>query len=141
MSLLTISGEEEAEVNHITRKGMEGVIRVLYIRRFDKHIFTYHGNGQVFMNDIPLSSDMFYAWQHSSVLKGPLFLPVYYSNLLAVFNKNEHKEVIHLAGRDIDLHLRTAITGCITSLSISNPDSLLPLWAGAGSGSRHCWES
>ena len=100
------------------------------------------------MNDIPLSSDMFYAWQHSSVLKGPLFLPVYYSNLLAVFNKNEHKEVIHLAGRNKDLiilekeiHLRTAITGCITSLSISNPDSLLPLWAGAGSGSRHCWES
>lgn len=43
------------------------------------------------MNDIPLSSDMFYAWQHSSVLKGPLFLPVYYSNLLAVFNKNERK--------------------------------------------------
>mgnify|MGYP006889427563 CR=1 FL=1 len=25
LSLLTISGEEEAEVNHITRKGMEGV--------------------------------------------------------------------------------------------------------------------
>ena len=81
LSLLTISGEEEAEVNHITRKGMEGFIRVLYIRRFDKHIFTYHGNGQVFMNDIPLSSDMFYAWQHSSVLKGPLFLPVYYSTV------------------------------------------------------------
>ena len=96
LSLLTISGEDEADANHITRKGMEGFIRVLYIRRFDKHIFTYHGSGQVFMNDIPLSSDMFYAWQHSSVLKGPLFLPVYYSNLLAVFNKNEQKQVIPL---------------------------------------------
>ena len=141
LSLLTISGEEEAEVNHITRKGMEGFIRVLYIRRFDKHIFTYHGNGQVFMNDIPLSSDMFYAWQHSSVLKGPLFLPVYYSNLLAVLIKTNTRRSFIWPDVILILHLRTAITGCITSLSISNPDSLLPLWAGAGSGSRHCWES
>ena len=79
-SILTISEEENITENHIIRKGMEGSIRVWYIRRFDKLIFTYHGNGLVFMNDIPLSSDMFYAWQRSSVLKGPLFLPVYYSD-------------------------------------------------------------
>ena len=67
---------------------MDGFIRVLFIRRFDKQIFTYYGSGVVFMNDIPLSPGIFYAWQHSSVLKGPLFLPVYYSDLLTVYNKN-----------------------------------------------------
>lgn len=134
LSLLTISGEEEAEVNHITRKGMEGVIRVLYIRRFDKHIFTYHGNGQVFMNDIPLSSDMFYAWQHSSVLKGPLFLPVYYSNLLAVFNKNEHKEVIHLAGRDIDFTFKNSHNGLHNFSFNLESGQLVAIMGGSGVG-------
>ena len=33
-SLLTISGEEETDGNHIRRKGMEGMIRVFFIRRF-----------------------------------------------------------------------------------------------------------
>jgi ABC transport system ATP-binding/permease protein len=134
LSLLTISGEEEAEVNHITRKGMEGFIRVLYIRRFDKHIFTYHGNGQVFMNDIPLSSDMFYAWQHSSVLKGPLFLPVYYSNLLAVFNKNEHKEVIHLAGRDIDFTFKNSHNGLHNFSFNLESGQLVAIMGGSGVG-------
>lgn len=141
LSLLTISGEDEADANHITRKGMEGFIRVLYIRRFDKHIFTYHGSGQVFMNDIPLSSDMFYAWQHSSVLKGPLFLPVYYSNLLAVFNKSEHKEVIRLDGRDIDFTFKNSYNGLHNFSFNLESGQLVAIMGGAGLGSRLCWES
>ena len=93
------------------------------------------------MNDIPLSSDMFYAWQHSGVLKGPLFLPVYYSNLLAVFNKNEHKEVIHLAGRDIDFTFKNSHNGLHNFSFNLDPDSLSPLWVGVGLESRLCWES
>ena len=134
LSLLTISGEDEADANHITRKGMEGFIRVLYIRRFDKHIFTYHGSGQVFMNDIPLSSDMFYAWQHSSVLKGPLFLPVYYSNLLAVFNKNEHKEVIRLDGRDIDFTFKNSYNGLHNFSFNLESGQLVAIMGGSGVG-------
>ena len=100
LSLLTISGEEEAEVNHITRKGMEGFIRVLYIRRFDK----------------------------------PLFLPVYYSNLLAVFNKNEHKEVIHLAGRDIDFTFKNSHNGLHNFSFNLESGQLVAIMGGSGVG-------
>lgn len=133
-SLLTISGEEEATGNHIVRKGMEGFIRVFFIRRFDKQIFTYHGSGQVFMNDIPLSPNMFYAWQHSSVLKGPLFLPVYYSDLLTVFNKNERKEVIHLAGRDIDFTFKNSHNGLHNFSFNLESGQLVAIMGGSGVG-------
>lgn len=133
-SLLTISGEEKADGNHITRKGMEGFVRVFFIRRFDKQIFTYHGNGQVFMNDIPLSPDMFYTWQHSSVLKGPLFLPIYYSDLLNVFNKNEHLNIIRLAGRDIDFTFKNSRNG-LHDLSFDlESGQLVAIMGGSGVG-------
>ena len=133
-SLLTISGNESDEERHITRKGMEGLIRVFYIRRFDKQIFTYHGSGQVFMNDLPLASDMFYAWQHSSVLKGPHFLPVYYSDLLTVYNKNEHKETIYLSGRDINFTFKNSPNG-LHNLSFNlESGQLVAIMGGSGVG-------
>lgn len=133
-SLLVISGEEEAEGNHIIRKGMEGFIRVLFIRRFDKQIFTYHGGGLVFMNDIPLAPYMFYAWQHSSVLKGPLFLPVYYSDLLTVFNKNERKETIYLSGRDIEFCFKNSTNGLHNFSFNLESGQLVAIMGGSGVG-------
>lgn len=133
-SILTISGEEDETANHIARKGMEGSIRVLFIRRFDKQIFTYHGGGLVFMNDIPLAPHIFYAWQHSSVLKGPLFLPVYYSDLLTVFNKNEQKKTIYLAGRDIDFTFNNSGNG-LHHLSFNlESGQLVAIMGGSGVG-------
>ena len=65
----------------------------------------------VFMNDIPLTSGIFYGWQRSSVIKSPLFLPVYYSDVLDVFNQNEHKERILLTGRDIEFSFKNSENG------------------------------
>ena len=133
-SLLTISGEDAAIGNHITRKGMDGFIRVLFIRRFDKQIFTYYGSGVVFMNDIPLSSGIFYAWQHSSVLKGPLFLPVYYSDLLTVYNKNERKEAIFLNGRDLNFTFKNSTNGLHNFSFNLESGQLVAIMGGSGVG-------
>lgn len=133
-SLLTISGDETVEENHITRKGMEGFIRVFFIRRFDKQIFTYYGSGVVFMNDIPLSPGIFYAWQHSSVLKGPLFAPVYYSDLLTVYNKNERKETIFLAGRDLNFTFKNSINGLHNFSFNLESGQLVAIMGGSGVG-------
>lgn len=133
-SLLTISGEDAAIGNHITRKGMDGFIRVLFIRRFDKQIFTYYGSGVVFMNDIPLSPGIFYAWQHSSVLKGPLFLPVYYSDLVTVYNKNERKEAIFLNGRDLNFTFKNSTNGLHNFSFNLESGQLVAIMGGSGVG-------
>ena len=133
-SLLTISGEDAAIGNRITRKGMDGFIRVLFIRRFDKQIFTYYGSGVVFMNDIPLSPGIFYAWQHSSVLKGPLFLPVYYSDLLTVYNKNERKEAIFLNGRDLNFTFKNSTNGLHNFSFNLESGQLVAIMGGSGVG-------
>lgn len=133
-SLLVISREETTVENHITRKGMDGFIRVLFIRRFDKQIFTYYGSGVVFMNDIPLSPGIFYAWQHSSVLKGPLFLPVYYSDLLTIHNKNERRETISLAGRELNFTFKNSSNGLHNFSFNLESGQLVAIMGGSGVG-------
>jgi ABC-type multidrug transport system ATPase subunit len=99
-SILTLSGEEENRPD-IRREGMEGRIRVWLIGRFGRYLFTYQGEGMIFMNDIPVAAGMFYTWQHSSVVKGPHFRPVYFSDLQAVFHKDKQQDHVFLSGRDV----------------------------------------
>jgi len=134
-SLLTIDGKKDTEdLNHITREGMEGHVTVLFIKRFDKYIFTYRGRGLVFMNDIPLASEIFYAWQHSSVLKSPLFRPVYHSDLQDIFNKKEKREIVSLAGRDIEFTFKNSINGLHNFSFDLESGQMVAIMGGSGVG-------
>ncbi|MDH6359100.1 ATP-binding cassette domain-containing protein [Parabacteroides sp. PF5-9] len=133
-SLLKIDAQEGGSEHHITREGVSGYVIVFFIKRFDLFIFTFHGEGQVFMNDIPLTSGMFYTWQSSSVLKSPLFLPVYYSNLQAIFNKNEHRQTVHLAGRDIQFTFPKSTNGLHNFSFDLESGQLVAIMGGSGVG-------
>lgn len=133
-SILTISAEPSDNENHICHKGLEGEIRVLLIHHYDRLVFTYHGSGQVFMNDIPVTSGIFYSWQRSSVIKSPLFLPVYYSDLLDVFNRNEHKEFIQLTGRDIEFSFKNSESGLHNFSFNLESGQLVAIMGGSGVG-------
>ena len=133
--ILTISNDPLSNNdNHIQRKGLEGEIRVLQLSGFDRLIFTYYGNSQVFMNDIPATAGIFYSWQRSSVIKSPLFLPVYYSDVQEAFNRNEHNERIVLAGRDIDFHFKNSENGLHNFSFNLESGQLVAIMGGSGVG-------
>ncbi|MEO3240157.1 ATP-binding cassette domain-containing protein, partial [Parabacteroides distasonis] len=134
-SILTINADDsDKDVNHIYRRGLEGEIRVLRLTRFDRMVFIYQGSGRVFMNDIPLTSGIFYGWQRSSVIKSPLFLPVYYSDVLDVFNQNEHKERILLTGRDIEFSFKNSENGMHNFSFNLESGQLVAIMGGSGVG-------
>ena len=134
-SILTINADDsDKDINHIYRRGLEGEIRVLRLTRFDRMVFIYQGSGRVFMNDIPLTSGIFYGWQRSSVIKSPLFLPVYYSDVLDVFNQNEHKERILLTGRDIEFSFKNSENGMHNFSFNLESGQLVAIMGGSGVG-------
>ncbi|MDH6343119.1 ABC-type multidrug transport system ATPase subunit [Parabacteroides sp. PFB2-12] len=134
-ALLLIDGKESSSrENHLYREGLEGHFLVYFIKRFDTYIFTYYGHELVFMNDIPLTPHMFYAWQHSSVVKGPLFLPVYHSDLQAVFNTKEKKEVVHLAGREVEFCFQNSSNGLHNFSFDLRSGQLVAIMGGSGVG-------
>ncbi|MCD7976962.1 MAG: ATP-binding cassette domain-containing protein [Tannerellaceae bacterium] len=133
-ALLVIDSNPEERENHIYREGLEGFIRVFYLRRFDKILFTYHGDSSVFMDDNPIAPDIFYSWQYSSVIKGPLLRPVYYSNLIAVFNKNEQQEKVCLTGVDVDFTFPNSHNGIHNFSFQLETGQLVAIMGGSGVG-------
>ncbi|MDR2498765.1 MAG: ATP-binding cassette domain-containing protein [Tannerellaceae bacterium] len=135
-SILTISGDETHESTcFIRREGMEGCILVWYISRFDRYLFAYRGSGIVYMNDLPVSPGIFYSWQHSSVVKGPRFLPIYFSNVQAVFNQDRRNESVRLSGRDIEFSFPGAGAPGIHNFSFDlESGQLVAIMGGSGVG-------
>lgn len=133
-ALLQIDGNWEEKPRHISRKGLEGTIRVLLLRSFDRLVFTYHGNSQIFINDIPATSDIFYSWQRSSVIKSPHFHPIYYSDVMEVFNQNEKKGRIQLAGRDINFRFPNSENGMHNFSFNLESGQLVAIMGGSGVG-------
>lgn len=60
-NLLVIDNKETEKTNHIYRKGLDGEIRVLQFPQYDRTVFAYEGNSQIFMNNIPLTAGIFYS--------------------------------------------------------------------------------
>lgn len=133
-SILAINAQPSEKENHIYRKELEGEIRVLLLEKYDRLVFTYYGNGAAFMNDIPLTSGIFYSWQRSSVIKSPLFLPVYYSDVLDVFNRNEHNERILLSGRDLNFRFKNSENGMHNFSFDLESGQLVAIMGGSGTG-------
>jgi ABC-type multidrug transport system ATPase subunit len=132
-SILTISGEDLGDMS-IRREGLEGAIYVWRISRFDRYLFSCHGNGLVYMNDIPVVPRIFYSWQHSGVLKGPRFTPVYFSNLLSVLNRDRREDTVHLCGRDIDFSFPGSASGIHGFTFDLESGQLVAVMGGSGVG-------
>jgi ABC-type multidrug transport system ATPase subunit len=133
-SILTVSAEEAESPNHIRREGMEGQIHVWLIRRFGKYLFTYRGGGMIFMNDIPVLPGIFYGWQHSSVVKGRHFMPVYFSDLQAVFNKYKRQDHVYLSGRDLRFSFHNSAAGLHNFSFDLESGQLVAIMGGSGVG-------
>ncbi|MDR2119111.1 MAG: ATP-binding cassette domain-containing protein [Tannerellaceae bacterium] len=133
-SILTIGAEEKDSGLHIRREGMEGEISVWRIGRFGRYLLTYRGSGTVFMNDIPLTPGIFYTWQHSSVVKGPHFLPVYFSDPAAVFNRDTERDRIFLSGRDIHFTFGNSTSGLHNFSFDLESGQLVAIMGGSGVG-------
>jgi ABC-type multidrug transport system ATPase subunit len=133
-SILTISDEAAENANHIRREGLEGDIHVWLIRRFEKYLFTYRGRGMIFMNDIPALPGIFYNWQHSSVVKGPHFLPVYFSDLQAVFNQYQRQDRVFLAGRGLRFAFGNSTAGLHNFSFDLESGQLVAIMGGSGVG-------
>ena len=132
--ILVIDNQEKEQSNHIYRKGLEGEIRVLQFPQFDRTVFTYEGSGQIFMNNIPLTTGIFYSWQRSSVIKSPHFLPIYYSDVIDTFNKNEHKARIFLTGRAINFRFKNSENGMHNFSFNLESGQLVAIMGGSGVG-------
>ena len=123
---------ENVKLHHI--KGLDGVLKTLYDRTTGELIFTYLGNGNVMINDVPVLAGTYQVWQQSSVLKTNGH-PVYYSSIISAYNKDsDETRSVEFCGRNINYRFPNSDNGMHDlSFTLRNGE-FLAVMGGSGTG-------
>lgn len=120
-------------------EGFDGQLKTLWTPEDGIMVFTYTGNDQVTLNDVPVLPGAYQVWLQSSVLKSRTGSPVYYSSILAAYDKDEEqnnraKQRVVFCGRDINFRFPNSDNGMHNLSFTLHSGELLAIMGGSGTG-------
>jgi ABC-type multidrug transport system ATPase subunit len=118
-------------------EGFDGQLKTLLNPDSGTLVFTYNGNDKVLLNDVPVLAGAYQVLLQSSVLKGKNSSPVYYSTILAAYNKNDsegERQSVEFCGRDINFRFPGSDNGMHNLSFTLHSGELLAIMGGSGTG-------
>ena len=118
----------------------KGILKTLRIPSDNLLLFTYEGPDTILMNDVPVFSGIFQVWQQSGVLKNSgynagTFKPLYYSNIIAMYEDKQSAEKVELCGRNIEFRFSNAPETGMHNFSFNlESGQLVAIMGGSGVG-------
>ena len=130
-----VNGQETELVKLHRLEGFEGVLKTLYDTETGLLLFSYAGKDKVLLNDIPILPGAYQVWLQSSVLKSASGKPVYYSSIIACYQKEQDTaQAVTFCGRDINFRFPNSDNGMHDlSFTLRNGE-LLAIMGGSGTG-------
>ena len=133
-----VSNKASDHVMLLQPEGFDGQLKTLMMPTTGTLIFTYNGDDRVLLNDVPVLSGAYQVWLQSSVLKGNNGHPVYYSTILAEYNKKngseENSQQVEFSGRDINFRFPNSDNGMHDLNFTLHSGELLAIMGGSGTG-------
>ena len=124
---------ELVKLHHL--EGFEGVLKTLYDTETGLLLFSYDGNDKVLLNDIPILPGAYQVWLQSSVLKSASGKPVYYSSIIACYQKeHDTTQAVNFCGRDINFRFPNSDNGMHDLSFTLHNGELLAIMGGSGTG-------
>lgn len=129
---------EDKESDHVSiqrYEGLDGYLTVLWLHTFNKMVFTYHGNDELLMDDVPVLHGVYLTWTQSGVLKvRKSGLHIYYSTAFQAYANEQHTQAIDFCGRDINFRFPNSDNG-MHDLSFNlHSGELIAIMGGSGTG-------
>jgi len=134
-----VSNKASDHVLLLQPEGFDGQLKTLLLPTTGTLIFTYNGDDKVLLNDVPVLPGAYLVWLQSSVLKGKNGHPVYYSSVLAEYNKKngkgeEDSQQVAFCGRDINFRFPNSDNGMHNLNFTLHSGELLAIMGGSGTG-------
>lgn len=111
-----------------------GEIKTLFLESENILVFTYMGEDEVLMNDIPVLPGIFQVWQQSGVLKSHYGAPLYYSSMMASYMQGRQNQSVTFQGRGIEFRFPNSDNGMHSLDFDMHSGELLAIMGGSGTG-------
>ena len=134
-----VNNKPSEHVMLLQPEGFDGQLKTLLTPTTGTLIFTYNGEDMALLNDVPVLPGAYQVWLQSSVLKGKNGHPIYYSSILAEYNKKngkdeESNQQVEFCGRNINFRFPNSDNGMHNLNFTLHSGELLAIMGGSGTG-------
>ncbi len=77
------------KVKHIYKKSLNGQIRIFSVDKTNMYLVRYLGEAELFLNGQIIHKDKVYVFTQGAAIRGKKMLPVYYSDIVGIFNLDD----------------------------------------------------
>jgi ABC-type multidrug transport system ATPase subunit len=119
---------------HLTAKGLDGYIRILRLPTVNLHFIKYKGDGRYNVSGQPIVSDRFYVLNQGASIRGSKISPIYYSDILGSFLKDNDSVNIQFRAKGVSYTFKKGNVGLHDINLEENSGSLVGIMGASGSG-------
>lgn len=111
------------------------VLKTLWLKEYNRLLFTYMGADEVLMEDVPVLAGAFQIWQKCGVLKCARCAPAYYSSVMSLYDNADDVNAIEMCGRDLNFRFANNPSFGLHNFSFSlKSGQLVAIMGGSGTG-------
>lgn len=126
---------EHPKVKHLYREGFEGQIRFFHIRSANLYLVRYLGEKELFLNSQLLQPEKVYVLTPGSTLRASTkFAPIYYSDIIAIFNEQLSESRIIFEAKDIEYQFKGGEIGLHKMNFFAESGNMVGIMGASGAG-------
>ncbi len=122
------------KAKHLHAHGLKGEMRVLFIPSASLHLMRYHGEGEVLLSGKRINPGQVYVLDNGASLRIPSGPPIYYSEILASFRKEDALGRIVFKADAIEYRFPNGRIGLHELHLAETSGKLIGIMGGSGSG-------
>lgn len=129
-------GDNESElVRKIEVPGIDGHITTFWMPHFNRLQFTYTGNDEILIDDVPVLPETFQTWSQSGVVKNARTgTRLYYSTVKSLYKRENTGKEVEFCGRDINFRFPNSDNGMHDFSFTLHSGELVAVMGGSGTG-------
>ncbi len=121
-------------VNHLQVESLSGEIIVYALKSANMHVFIFKDENELYLNNQLLDSNKIHILSPGSSIKNTKIKPIYYSDIISIYNFDKTKSKIALEAHNLTYKFRNGITGLQKINFLVQSGNLVGIIGASGSG-------
>ena len=132
-----LDGAEELEhekILHIQIPNLDGQIRLYHVEASNMYLMRYLKAKELYINGQPMHPDKIYVVNPGASIRNAKIRPIYYSDIVGIFNRNQIVEKITFEVKDIEYRFKGGVIGINQMSFVEETGKLVGIMGASGAG-------
>ncbi len=125
---------EHPKVKHLYRPALQGQLRIFHVRMANMFLLKYLGERELYLNGQLIRLQKIYVLSNGSSIRSAKIAPIYYSDILAIFNEDLLKSKIIFEAKNIEYAFKGGGIGLHKMNFIEESGHLVGIMGASGAG-------